>query len=151
MATLIEGMAFTHLLTSPRFDDASKDYDTLNIKTSRYTPMPDFGFDPLKRPIEMHLKYGILLLDKPSNPSSHEVVSWVKRILGCERTGHCGTLDPAVTGCLIVCLDRATRLAKAQAEAGKEYICAVRFHQALPSEEALRKVSHNSSCLQGAH
>ena len=41
---------------------------------------------------------GFINLDKPSNPSSHEVVAWVKRILRCEKTGHSGTLDPKVTG-----------------------------------------------------
>jgi len=37
-------------------------------------------------------------LDKPSNPSSHEVVAWIKKILKVEKTGHSGTLDPKVTG-----------------------------------------------------
>jgi tRNA U55 pseudouridine synthase TruB len=46
-------------------------------------------------------------LDKPANPSSHEVVAWLKRILRVEKTGHSGTLDPKVTGSLIVCIDRA--------------------------------------------
>lgn len=41
---------------------------------------------------------GFINLDKPSNPSSHEVVAWVKKILRCEKTGHSGTLDPKVTG-----------------------------------------------------
>lgn len=41
---------------------------------------------------------GFINLDKPSNPSSHEVVAWIKRILRCEKTGHSGTLDPKVTG-----------------------------------------------------
>lgn len=67
-------------------------------------------------------------LDKPSNPSSHEVVAWVKKILKVDKTGHSGTLDPKVTGCLIVCLERATRLVKAQQGAGKEYIGIVRLH-----------------------
>ena len=57
-------------------------------------------------------------LDKPANPSSHEVVAWVKRILHVEKTGHSGTLDPKVTGCLIICIDRATRLVKSQQSAG---------------------------------
>ena len=57
-------------------------------------------------------------LDKPANPSSHEVVAWVRRILRVEKTGHSGTLDPKVTGCLIVCIDRATRLVKSQQSAG---------------------------------
>jgi tRNA U55 pseudouridine synthase TruB len=61
---------------------------------------------------------GIINLDKPSNPSSHEVVAWLRRILRVEKTGHSGTLDPKVTGCLIVCIDRATRLVKSQQGAG---------------------------------
>ncbi|KAG9144772.1 hypothetical protein Leryth_017242 [Lithospermum erythrorhizon] len=67
-------------------------------------------------------------LDKPANPSSHEVVAWIKRILRVEKTGHSGTLDPKVTGNLIVCIDRATRLVKSQQGAGKEYVCVARLH-----------------------
>ncbi|KAI8015221.1 H/ACA ribonucleoprotein complex subunit 4 [Camellia lanceoleosa] len=66
--------------------------------------------------------YGVLNLDKPANPSSHEVVAWIKRILRVEKTGHSSTLDPKVTGNLIVCIDRATRLVKSQQGAGKEYV-----------------------------
>ena len=62
---------------------------------------------------------GFINLDKPANPSSHEVVAWIRRILRVEKTGHSGTLDPKVTGCLIVCIDRATRLVKSQQSAGK--------------------------------
>jgi H/ACA ribonucleoprotein complex subunit 4 len=61
----------------------------------------------------------------------------MKRILRVEKTGHSGTLDPKVTGCLIVCIDRATRLVKSQQGAGKEYVCVVRFHDTLPDEKAL--------------
>lgn len=46
------------------------------------------------------------------------MVAWIKRILRVEKTGHSGTLDPKVTGCLIVCIDRATRLVKSQQGAG---------------------------------
>lgn len=53
-----------------------------------------------------------------------------------EKTGHSGTLDPKVTGCLIVCLDRATRLVKSQQGAGKEYVCVIRLHDKLPGGEA---------------
>ena len=45
--------------------------------------------------------YGVINLDKPANPSSHEVVAWIRRILRVEKTGHSGTLDPKVTGCLL--------------------------------------------------
>lgn len=90
-----------------------KNYDRLNVRTSHYTPIPS-GHSPLKRPLKDYTQYGVINLDKPANPSSHEVVAWIKRILRVEKTGHSGTLDPKVTGCLIVCIDRATRLVKSQ-------------------------------------
>ena len=79
-------------------------------------------------------------LDKPSNPSSHEVVAWIKRILRVEKTGHSGTLDPKVTGCLIVCVERATRLVKSQQSAGKEYVCIFRLHSAVDNEKKILQV-----------
>jgi len=90
-----------------------KNYDRLNIRTAHYTPIAQ-GNSPLKRPLKDYVQYGVINLDKPANPSSHEVVAWIKRILRVEKTGHSGTLDPKVTGCLIVCIDRATRLVKSQ-------------------------------------
>src|SRR3954470_23611326 len=83
--------------------------------------------------------YGVINLDKPANPSSHEVVAWVRRILRVEKTGHSGTLDPKVTGCLIVCIDRATRLVKSQQGAGKEYVGIVRFHEPIKNEQDILK------------
>jgi len=56
-------------------------------------------------------------------------------MLRVDRTGHSGTLDPKVTGCLIVCIDRATRLVKSQQGAGKEYVCVIRLHDKLPGGE----------------
>lgn len=53
---------------------------------------PDYGHDPFQRPIEEHVKFGVVNLDKPPGPSSHEVVAWVKRMLSLERAGHGGTL-----------------------------------------------------------
>mmetsp|Transcript_17551 Transcript_17551/g.34265 ORF Transcript_17551/g.34265 Transcript_17551/m.34265 type:complete len:577 (+) Transcript_17551:25-1755(+) len=104
-----------------------KDFDKLIVRTGHYTPIPK-GSSPLTRDIKEYLRYGILNLDKPANPSSHEVVAWIKRILKVEKTGHSGTLDPKVTGNLLVCIDRATRLVKSQQSAGKEYVAVVRFH-----------------------
>lgn len=85
------------------------------------------------------MHYGVMNLDKPANPSSHEVVAWIKRMLRVEKTGHSGTLDPKVTGCLIVCIDRATRLVKAQQSAGKEYVGIVRLHSAIEDSSVLYK------------
>eukprot|EP00879_Flechtneria_rotunda_P009323 GHRR01009760.1.p1 GENE.GHRR01009760.1~~GHRR01009760.1.p1 ORF type:complete len:162 (+),score=35.42 GHRR01009760.1:201-686(+) len=105
-----------------------KNYDKLNVRTGHYTPIPA-GFTPLRRPLKEYISYGCINLDKPANPSSHEVVAWARRMLRVEKTGHSGTLDPKVTGNLIVCVDRATRLVKAQQSAGKEYVCIVRCGQ----------------------
>lgn len=80
---------------------------------------------------------GVINLDKPSNPSSHEVVAWLRRMLRVDKTGHSGTLDPKVTGCLIVCIDRATRLVKSQQGAGKEYVAVLRLHDRLKDPSAL--------------
>ena len=70
-----------------------------------------------------------------------ELLIWINQLIllarGCclakaysesRKTGHSGTLDPKVTGSLIVCIDRATRLVKAQQGAGKEYVCICRLH-----------------------
>lgn len=115
-----------------------RDFSKLNIKSSHYTPLEN-GHNPDKRPLVEHLKYGVINLDKPSNPSSHEIVAWVKRILKVEKTGHSGTLDPKVTGCLIICLNRATRLAKAQQGAGKEYVCVLKLFDEIRSETKLKE------------
>lgn len=80
-------------------------------------------------------------MDKPANPSSHEVVAWIKRILRVEKTGHSGTLDPKVTGCLIVCIERATRLVKSQQGAGKEYVCVFKLHSVVDDVKRVNQVS----------
>ncbi|CAK0910423.1 unnamed protein product [Prorocentrum cordatum] len=123
-----------------------KNYGNMLVRTGHYTPLP-FGCSPLSRAIADHMLYGIINLDKPVNPSSHEVVSWIKRIMKCEKTGHSGTLDPKVSGCLLVCLNRATRLVKAQQSAGKEYVCIVRFHSDIGSGA---KVQRALDMLTGA-
>jgi len=129
--------------TTPKMDTSKwplllKNYDKLNIRTGHYTPIPN-GCSPLKRPIGDYVRYGVINLDKPANPSSHEVVAWIRRILRVEKTGHSGTLDPKVTGCLIVCVERATRLVKSQQGAGKEYVSIARLHGAIESENKFAK------------
>ncbi|KAH6636826.1 centromere/microtubule binding protein CBF5 [Chaetomium tenue] len=111
-----------------------KNYDKMLVRSGHFTPIPN-GSSPYKRDIKSYVSSGVINLDKPSNPSSHEVVAWLKRMLRVEKTGHSGTLDPKVTGCLIVCIDRATRLVKAQQGAGKEYVAVVRFHDTIPGGE----------------
>ncbi|KAI8770825.1 H/ACA ribonucleoprotein complex subunit 4 [Biomphalaria glabrata] len=114
-----------------------KNFDRLNQRSNHYTPVPA-GSSPLQRSTEEYVRTGFINLDKPSNPSSHEVVAWIKRILRVEKTGHSGTLDPKVTGCLIVCIERATRLVKSQQGAGKEYVCIFELHNSVEDEKKVR-------------
>lgn len=98
---------------------------------------PNYGNFPDKRPIEDHIRRGIINLDKPSGPTSHEVDSWVKRILGVEKTGHGGTLDPKVTGVLPVGIDHATRVIQMLLGADKEYVCLMRLHEEVTEKKIL--------------
>jgi len=52
-----------------------------------------YGCDPWKRPVGEHINKGVINLDKPAGPTSHEVVAWVKKIFGVEKAGHGGTLE----------------------------------------------------------
>lgn len=142
----IEPSESVHKLDTAYWPLLLKNFDRLNVRTNHYTPLP-FGSSPLKRPISEYVKSGFINVDKPSNPSSHEVVSWIKRILKVEKTGHSGTLDPKVTGCLIVCIDRATRLVKSQQNAGKEYVAVFNLHSAV---ENIQKVTQGLEKLRGA-
>ncbi|MCL7414496.1 MAG: RNA-guided pseudouridylation complex pseudouridine synthase subunit Cbf5 [ANME-2 cluster archaeon] len=103
------------------------------------TTDPTYGFLPNKRPILEHIKNGVINLDKPSGPTSHEVVSWIKKILDLPRAGHGGTLDPKVTGLLPVMLGDATKSVGALMSAGKEYICLMKLHSTV-KKTALNRV-----------
>ncbi|CAM8964666.1 unnamed protein product [Rhodiola kirilowii] len=142
----IKPQSYTPPIDSSDWPILLKNFDKLNIRTGHYTPI-DSGHTPLKRPLAEYIRYGVMNLDKPANPSSHEVVAWIKRILRVEKTGHSGTLDPKVTGNLIVCIDRATRLVKSQQGAGKEYVCVARLHSAVPD---VAKVARALETLTGA-
>jgi H/ACA ribonucleoprotein complex subunit 4 len=90
---------------------------------------PQYGCSPDERPLEEHISKGVINLDKPSGPTSHEVDSWVKKILRVKKTGHGGTLDPRVTGVLPVGVDHATRVIHLLLQAPKEYVCLMRLHE----------------------
>jgi tRNA pseudouridine55 synthase len=79
---------------------------------------------------------GALLIDKPSGPTSHDIVAFVRRTLKVERAGHTGTLDPLATGLLVVLVGSATRLAQFLAADEKEYVAEVRLGVATPTYDA---------------
>lgn len=89
---------------------------------------PRFGWAPRSRPMNEYLDVGVINLDKPPGPSSHEVVAWVKRLLLISRAGHGGTLDPKVTGVLPITLGRSTRIISFIMKSGKEYVALMELH-----------------------
>jgi H/ACA ribonucleoprotein complex subunit 4 len=88
----------------------------------------NYGNYPDKRPIKDLLEYGLILVDKPPGPASHEVVAWVKRILEIEKAGHSGTLDPGATGLLPLGLGEGTKALSVLLLGPKEYIALARLH-----------------------
>jgi len=78
---------------------------------------------------------GVLGIWKPAGWTSHDVVARARRLLGVRRIGHTGTLDPAVTGVLPLCVGRATRLVEYLQEMPKTYEAAMRFGQATDTED----------------
>ncbi len=88
--------------------------------------------------------HGALLVDKPSGPTSHDIVAFTRRVLKTKRVGHTGTLDPLATGLLVMLVGHATRLAQFLVADEKEYVADVRLgiatatYDAASLEEAFR-------------
>jgi H/ACA ribonucleoprotein complex subunit 4 len=100
---------------------------------------PKYGRAPMERLPEQFIKYGLINLDKPPGPTSHEVAAWTKRILKLQCIGHGGTLDPKVTGVLPITLEDATKIVQALLYSGKEYICVMKLH-ADAEESTIRSI-----------
>ena len=79
---------------------------------------------------------GVLVVDKPAGPTSHDVVARVRRALGETRIGHTGTLDPLATGVLALVIGPATRLAQFLSSDDKEYVASVRLGMSTPTYDA---------------
>ncbi|MFT4298009.1 MAG: RNA-guided pseudouridylation complex pseudouridine synthase subunit Cbf5 [Candidatus Woesearchaeota archaeon] len=86
------------------------------------------GIDPNNKPTAELLINSIVCIDKPKGPTSHQVSSYVQKILELDKSGHSGTLDPKVTGVLAVAVGKATRVVQALQPAGKEYVCLMHLH-----------------------
>jgi H/ACA ribonucleoprotein complex subunit 4 len=96
---------------------------------------PKFGSAPIERSVDNLITYGIINLNKPKGPTSHQASAYVQKILKINKSGHSGTLDPKVTGVLPVALGRGTRIVQALLKAGKEYICIMHLHKEVKEED----------------
>src|SRR5215468_5667617 len=70
---------------------------------------------------------GAILIDKPSGPTSHDVVDAIRRQFGIKKVGHCGTLDPNATGLLVIVLGRGTKLSEKLMSDDKVYEGTIKF------------------------
>lgn len=86
-------------------------------------------------PIPLPEPGGILIVDKPRGPSSHQVAAWVRDMLELSSTGHAGTLDPQVSGVLVVLIGKAVRLTEILHLDDKEYICLMKLHGTTSDKE----------------
>jgi len=79
---------------------------------------------------------GVLVINKPTGWTSHDVVARARTLLGMSKVGHTGTLDPAATGVLVLCLGRATRIAEYLMSADKAYRAVLRLGVATDTQDA---------------
>ena len=105
------------------------------VKINEDITNPEYGVYYDKRSIESLLEYGLILIDKPPGPTSHEVVAWTKRILALPKIGHSGTLDPQVSGVLPLGLGEGTKALGVLLLGPKEYHALGRLHSLPPKEK----------------
>ncbi|MBL4683692.1 MAG: tRNA pseudouridine(55) synthase TruB [Nannocystaceae bacterium] len=89
---------------------------------------------------------GLLLVDKPAGPTSHDVVDWVRWTLQTRQVGHCGTLDPAATGLLVVVVGAATKLASMLTGTDKVYRASIALGSATTTADAQGEVTATVAC-----
>jgi tRNA pseudouridine55 synthase len=91
--------------------------------------------------------FGILVVDKPTGPTSHQVVNVVRRGTGIRKVGHAGTLDPRASGVLVLCLGAATRLSEYLSTSEKRYEAVVRFGAATETYDAEGEILHETDYI----
>lgn len=89
---------------------------------------------------------GVFLVDKPAGPTSHDVVQWVRWALRTTQVGHCGTLDPAATGLLMVCVGAATKLVPWMTAADKVYRGRFVLGRSTTTDDAQGETTATSPC-----
>jgi len=100
---------------------------------------PEYGKSPNERTIEELINSTVIIVDKHSGPTSHQVSAWVRDIFNVKSGGHSGTLDPQVTGVLPVALENATKTMPVLTGLNKEYIGVMHLHKEVP-EDILRNI-----------
>ncbi len=87
----------------------------------------------------------IIIIDKPSGMTSHDVVAIARRTLKIKKIGHCGTLDPLATGVLVLVVNKATKLSASLSADDKEYLCVMELGVVTDTQDATGEVISRSS------
>ena len=90
--------------------------------------------------MEELLNHSLIIVDKPKGPTSHEISAKIRDLLGVKKATHTGTLDPNVTGVLIILLGESVKLQRLFSKEDKEYVCLMHLHQDIPSDEIKKAV-----------
>lgn len=98
------------------------------VRTKKASIDPRYGKSPDDRSSKELLRDGLIIIDKPMGPTSHQVTAWAREILGVEKAAHGGTLDPRVTGVLPIGFGSAVRAMDYLHDAGKRYIGVMKLH-----------------------
>ncbi len=107
-----------------------------------YSEESILGKPPEERSLEECLQYGVVCIDKPQGPTSHEVSAFVKKILHTGKTGHTGTLDANVSGVLPVLLNNSCKTAHFIAERNKTYVCIMHLSKEVGEKELQKAFLH---------
>jgi hypothetical protein len=102
------------------------------------------GCAPIDRTLEALLEAGMLVIDKPAGPNSHQVSAWARDLLGVDKLGHGGTLDPFATGVLVLLAGRSMRLTKKVLAHDKTYVCVLRAPRAFDADALERAITQLS-------
>ena len=105
----------------------------VNTKTN-----PNYGKSSEELTIDELINNGIINLDKPSGPTSHQVDSWLKDIFKIDKVGHSGTLDPNATGVLPIGLGNATKVLHILLESIKEYVGIMKLHEKIDEDKIIK-------------
>jgi H/ACA ribonucleoprotein complex subunit 4 len=110
------------------------------VTLSEVSRSSSYGINPEEMTVEQRLNSGFILLDKPPGPTSHQIASWVRDLLGLDRLGHGGTLDPFATGVLPLMAGKSMKLTKGILKTDKSYIAVLKFSQSTDRNELMEVI-----------
>jgi H/ACA ribonucleoprotein complex subunit 4 len=113
------------------------------ITISEEASLTTFGVAPGKREIREYIRNGLILLDKPSGPTSHQVDRLVKDLfreygITIKKNSHGGTLDPRTSGVLVIAIENSTKLMPILLKSNKEYVALMNLHSDVPRQEIIK-------------